>query len=340
MERRKGKSLDSDTGWGDRLVIPPTQYTTRQPTTSSDLGQHSKHAEGRTAATFTRIRSTLTGFALISLLPVSAGARPVEGESPKSPDRASSHPRFAGQGKRDRRRSTDHEIRDAGYADVAEDRRAWSRSRDKVNGRQVLQERLPSPQRGSMRWTTSTRTALNRPTASSSSQLHSYSLPSPTAMNDRKRDGIPTASATSTPTPTTDAFFHRMTVANTVLPYLLTTGSDGTLGTAGWELYGRVGVDPSALGEDSTTIVVTSSLLDPSLPETETTSSSASSSAVPVATQVAAAAGDGVDTTFLITDALPRGWGLESDRGDLYAVPLITVASVCLAAVIFSFIVM
>jgi hypothetical protein len=159
-------------------------------------------------------------------------------------------------------------------------------------------------------------------------------------MNDRKRDGIPTASATSTPTPTTDALFHRMTVANTVLPYLLTTGSDGTLGTAGWELYGRVGVDPSALGEDSTTIIVTSSLMDPSVPETETTASSASSSAIPAVTQVAAAAGEDVDTTFLITDALPRGWGLESDRGDLYAVPLITVASVCLAAVIFSFIVM
>lgn len=57
-------------------------------------------------------------------------------------------------------------------------------------------------------------------------------------------------------------------------------------------------------------------------------------------TQLVAAEVDGMDETFLITDALPRGWGIESDRGDLYAVPLITVASVCLAAVIFCFIVM
>jgi hypothetical protein len=266
----------------------------------------------------------------------------VEGESRRSSDRNAIIHRFAGQTKRDRRRSTDREARDSQRAGPIEDVRASSWIADTVNRRQVIQQRQPSPQVATSRWTTSTRTTSNHPTPSSStsSQLCSYSIPLPTPIPDRRRDGIPTAPATSTPTPTTDVHFHRMTVPNTVLPYLLTTGRDGTLGTAGWELYGRVGVDPSSLGEDSITVTITSSLMDPSIPEVETSAPSASSSAIPVVTQVAAAAGDDVDTTFLITDALPRGWGLESDRGDLYAVPLITVASVCLAAVIFSFIVM
>jgi hypothetical protein len=127
-------------------------------------------------------------------------------------------------------------------------------------------------------------------------------------------------------------------VPNTILPYLFTTDSDGQLGTANWELYGRVAQDPSIIGraEEEMTTTITTSLLDPTEPETTASTSTAGS----MATQVAAADADGMDTTFLITDALPRGWGIESDRGDLYAVPLITVASVCLAALIFCFIVM
>ncbi|GHJ89139.1 hypothetical protein NliqN6_5541 [Naganishia liquefaciens] len=89
----------------------------------------------------------------------------------------------------------------------------------------------------------------------------------------------------------------------TVLPYKLTKGSDGEWTTVdgGWTLYGRTSVNAT----------------HHALADTDSSQ----------------------NRTFNITASLPYGWGNDSERGALYAVPLIVVASVCLALLFMAFVV-
>ena len=334
--------------WRDALPSSTTSTSTSTSTSGRNDASMTERMASR-ARTTSRARSTLVSLGLLSLLPVQAGARPAGRDRASSPATSSSQSTVSSipsssstarwtpdgylvRAKRDRRRSTERLARnESSNEKISAVVPGHERSTDRFGGKQIDIEATP-------RWITRTSPPLSSTTATPPSHSSKpRSTPAPPLLTQYRRDGIPPAEPTSTPTPTTESTFHRITVPNSVLPYLLTTDSDGQIGTANWELYGRVAQDPSIVGraEESTT-TITTSLLDPTEPETTQFSSTAGS----VATQVAAADADGMDTTFLITDALPRGWGIESDRGDLYAVPLITVASVCLAAVIFCFIVM
>ena len=330
--------------WDESLPSSSTSTcTTRHSTTRTERPK-----------TMPRVRSALVSLGLLSLLPVQAGARPAGRDGARSSSRStpsmSSSPStqspiqrsarnsdgYIIHAKRDRRRSSERRLADVSEGiDERGVRRGSERYLDGADGKQPENQATP-------RWTTRKpppSSFISPASPPSSSPLSgSRPTPAPPLLTQYRKDGIPPAEPTSTPTPTTEATFRRITVPNTILPYLFTTDSDGQLGTANWELYGRVARDPSIIGraEEEMTTTITTSLLDPTEPETTASTSMAGS----MATQVAAADADGMDTTFLITDALPRGWGIESDRGDLYAVPLITVASVCLAALIFCFIVM
>lgn len=261
--------------------------------------------QGTRTETVRRLKTVLTPLAILSLLPVQIGAKAVPRELRDRNDGRRT-------ARRDRRRSSDGvSVSPAGTVTS------------------IAISPINSVQR-------------DIKTVSDGTSAPLLTTPCPTKTNLRIRDGIPPPSATSTPTPTTAATFRRITVPATVLPYLLTTDDQGRWGTANWEIYGRRAAAASTSGvsnePDTSTVTVLSSLQDPSNPqETSQTSSSSIRSSVIGASDDG---GDDVDTTFVITDALPRGWGISSDRGDLYAVPLITVASVCLAALIFAFIVM
>jgi hypothetical protein len=341
MERWKGESSGPEAGWPDQYTSSRVlQHDPSMPSSSCDIKttDHASATRYRMPSNLSRVRPALIGLALLSLLPVQAGAAPVSRRPSTSSDRYTSSHWLAGQSKRDRRRSTDRSAVDGTRQVVDSSRR--SPSDKELDPRYAEQEHSRPSQRQIPGWSIPTQ---SNPESSSSTLSPTRSTYLPADITQRRRDGIPPPEPTSTPTPTTEATFRRITVPNTVLPYLLTTDTDGRLGTAGWELYGRLGRDPADLGSDVSTITRTSSLVDPTNPDSAQTTSSLSSisSAVrAVTTQVAAVEDEEVDTTFLITDALPRGWGIRSDRGDLYAVPLITVASVGLAAVIISLIVM
>ncbi|KAJ9110808.1 hypothetical protein QFC22_006664 [Naganishia vaughanmartiniae] len=109
------------------------------------------------------------------------------------------------------------------------------------------------------------------------------------------------ASETSTAAATSTTF--PIPVPVTVLPYKVTRNSDGVWTTVdqGWTLYGRASVKPTH--------------------------------------NALANADDGDGDVYDITTALPARWGQDSVRGNLYAVPLIVVASVCMALLFIVFIV-
>lgn len=106
-----------------------------------------------------------------------------------------------------------------------------------------------------------------------------------------------------------------------MLPYKLTKGGDGgwTTVDGGWELYGRTSVDVSPFTYSQ--FLTNSTLQQPTH-------------------QALADTDQAPNTTFNITASLPSGWGLDSQRGALYAVPLIVVASVCMALLFMAFVVL
>ncbi|KAJ9093090.1 hypothetical protein QFC21_006586 [Naganishia friedmannii] len=108
-------------------------------------------------------------------------------------------------------------------------------------------------------------------------------------------------SETSTATATSTTF--PIPVPVTVLPYKMTMNSDGlwTTVNGGWTLYGRASVNRTH--------------------------------------NALANADDGDGDGYDITTTLPIGWGQDSVRGNLYAVPLIVVASVCLASLFIVFVI-
>lgn len=114
-------------------------------------------------------------------------------------------------------------------------------------------------------------------------------------------------------------------VDETALPYYITQGEDGhwTKADAGWVLFGR-GTAPIP--------VATAAVAE--------APSSASSGSATTSQATALAASNGATATYDVTSALPKGWGKTSDRSSLYAVPLIVVSSVILAALITAFIVL
>lgn len=108
-----------------------------------------------------------------------------------------------------------------------------------------------------------------------------------------------------------------------------------------WQVYGREASSQDAL----TTTVITTSARDTSNPEATSLIPTVITTSVPIPVNVGsskdmAAQENNPGQGFTLIDNLPPGWGDDDDRGELYAVPLITVASVCLALLIVCFIVM
>ncbi|KAJ9102022.1 hypothetical protein QFC19_004948 [Naganishia cerealis] len=127
--------------------------------------------------------------------------------------------------------------------------------------------------------------------------------------SEQTSDPLPTMTlhrrvdVTTAPSPTATSTAFPIPVPVTALPYKLTQESDGIWTTVdgGWTLYGRASIQPTH--------------------------------------QALADTDNSANKTYDITAALPTGWGRDSVRGNLYAVPLIVVASVCLALLFIVFII-
>lgn len=183
--------------------------------------------------------------------------------------------------------------------------------------------------------------------ASSSQSIRTISPPTVSdtygSLRPRSEAKASTETPNSTPTPTTTTSSHGTTtfqpiiVSETSLPYILTQDSDGSWGRSsdGWLIYGRASSDSVFAGSS---YVFNNG--------TDGGTEDGSGDLVTMSGTAATAAGSSLTATsppstqFHVTDALPYGWGQTSDRGDLYAVPLIVVASVVLSGVFTGFVVL
>lgn len=164
-------------------------------------------------------------------------------------------------------------------------------------------------------------------TATSAASIPSSTASSPTPIINNARRAAATAATAIDATTTTT--FSPIIVAETSLPLLLTQNSDGSWSrsTDGWLIYGRASSDSVFAGGSYVSNNGTADGNQDGSGDMVTFSGSLSSAG-------AAATPTTSTPSYQVTDVLPKGWGSTSDRSNLYAVPLIVVASVVLACMI------